>query len=218
MITTQGRAECSNCGQPHTLTVYRSINVAEDPALRDKVKDGSLFVWECPHCGKNNLARYETLYHDPERKLMVWVAPSGDVSETQMQAISNHTKAMGGYELRLAADSGDLIEKILIDEAGLDDVVVEICKYVLKMEMASKQGADPHSLASLPVHFYRLGDASGERFLTFIYPSGSQMSQINVGYNVYEDCCGILERNPQIKPGDGFQRIDASWVSKFFQL
>ncbi len=208
--------------------------MAEDSALREKVKDGSLFVWECPHCGQRNLARYETLYHDPEWKLMVWVAPSGDVSETQMQAITNHTKAMGDYVLRIAADSGDLIEKILINEAGLDDVVVEICKYVLKMEMVSKQGAEPRSLTSLPMHFYRLGDTAADRvgatvagraagasttsYLTFIYPAGGQMAQINVGYNVYEDCCGILERNPQIKPGDGFQRIDASWISKFFQI
>lgn len=181
--------------------------------MREKVKDGSLFVWECPHCGQRNLAKYETLYHDPERKLMVWVAPSGKVSPSQMRAISNHTKAMGDYVLRLVADSGDLIEKILINEAGLDDVVVEICKYVLKMEMANKQGVEPQSHSSLPVHFYRLGDSAGERFMTFFYPAGGQMAQINVGYNVYEDCCGILERNPDLFPKEGFCRVDASTIA-----
>ena len=44
-------ATCSRCGESHAITTYPSINVAADPDLKARVRDGSLFVWECPHCG-----------------------------------------------------------------------------------------------------------------------------------------------------------------------
>ena len=134
-LINEALAPCSKCGQQHKVIVYRSINISDNPELKDKVRDGSLFLWECPHCGQVNLAKYETLYHDPAAKLMVWLIPAGEVSETQMQAITMHTKAMGGYTLRRVNDMGSLMEKVLVRDAQLDDVVLEMCKYITKLEM-----------------------------------------------------------------------------------
>ena len=214
-IISEALAPCSKCGQQHKVTVYKSINISDSPELKDKVRDGSLFLWECPHCGQMNLARYETLYHDPSRKLMVWLIPSGEISETQMQAITMHTKAMGGYTLRRVNDMGSLMEKVLICDAGLDDVVVEMCKYVTKLEMLQKsigQEQKEEFMASV-FHFYRSEEEGDSRILTFMYGLGGQMLGVNIGWNVYQDCAGILQRNPQIKPADGFSRIDADWLS-----
>ena len=214
-IINEALAPCTKCGQQQKVTVYRSINISENPEVKDKVKDGSLFLWECPHCGQVNLARYETLYHDPAAKLMVWLIPEGEISETQMQAITMHTKAMGGYTLRRVNDMGTLMEKVLINDAGLDDVVVEMVKYVTKLEMVQKivdQDKKEEFLAG-KFHFYRAEGEGDERLLTFMYPQDGQMMGVNVGMNVYQDCSGILERNPQIKPADGFEKIDADWLN-----
>ena len=213
-ITTQALAPCSKCGQQNTVTVYRSINIAENPELKDKVRDGSLFLWECPHCGQVNLARYETLYHDPAAKLMVWLIPEGEISKTQMQAITMHTKAMGGYTLRRVNDMGSLMEKVLVSDAGLDDVVLEMCKYVTKMEMLQKSvsAEQRDEFLEADFHFYRIEGEGEERILTFMYAFDGQMLGVNIGWNVYQDCSGILGRNPQIKPEDGFAKIDASWL------
>ena len=93
-ITATALAPCSKCGEKSEITVYKSINVSENPELKEKIRNGSLFLWKCPHCGQANLARYESLYHDPEKKIMIWLMPSGDLPESQMQAIANHTKAL----------------------------------------------------------------------------------------------------------------------------
>ena len=162
-----------------------------------------------------NLAKYETLYHDPAAKLMVWLIPSGEISETQMQAITMHTKAMEGYTLRRVNDMGSLMEKVLINDAGLDDVVVEMVKYVTKLEMVQKivdQDKKDEFLAG-KFHFYRAEGEGDEKLLTFMYPQDGQMMGVNVGMNVYQDCSGILERNPQIRPAEGFSRIDADWLA-----
>ena len=214
-IISEALAPCSKCGQQHKVTVYRSINTSETPELKDKVKDGSLFLWECPHCGQVNLAKYETLYHDPAAKLMVWLIPSGEISETQMQAITMHTKAMGGYTLRRVNDMGSLMEKVLIAEAGLDDVVLEMCKYVTKLEMIQKSvGAEQKDeFMAATFHFYKSEGEGDERLMTFMYGLDGQMLGVNIGWNVYQDCAGILERNPQVKPADGFAKIDAEWLN-----
>lgn len=213
-ITKAAAAPCSKCGQRNNITIYRSINISENPELKAKVKDGSLFLWECPHCGQVNLAKYETLYHDPQAKLMVWLLPEGELSQTQMEAITMHTKAMGGYTLRRVNDMGSLMEKVLINENGLDDVVLEMCKYVTKLEMLQKAiGEDKKDeFISSTFHFYKSEGEEDSRVLTFMYALDGQMLGVNVGWNVYQDCAAILERNPQIKPADGFCRIDADWL------
>lgn len=214
-ITTQALAPCSKCGQQQTVTVYRSINISENPELKAKVRDGSLFLWECPHCGQVNLARYETLYHDPAARLMVWLIPAGEISETQMQAITMHTKAMGGYTLRRVNDMGSLMEKVLVNDAGLDDVVLEMCKYVTKMEMIQKSvpAEQKEEFLAADFHFYRCEGEDQERIITFMYALDGQMLGVNIGWNVYQDCAGILERNPEVRPDEGFAKVDAEWLN-----
>jgi len=193
------------------MTVYKSINTSLDPELKEKVKDGSLFVWECPDCGKMNLAKYETLYHDPDSKLMIWL--SDKEAGAEMMAIVNHTEAMGGYTLRRVTDVGGLIEKVLIFDAGLDDKVVELCKYVTKIEMAAKMGEDKaEEVMALPIRFFRLGEKDGVKFLTLSLPDKGEMIGMNIGFNVYEDCLGIAQRNPSVLETEGFAKIDSDWV------
>lgn len=214
-IIKEASAPCSKCGEKQIIRIYRSINVSEDPQLKEKVRNGSLFLWECPHCGQVNLAKYETLYHDPAARLMVWLLPEGDISETQMKAITMHTKAMGGYTLRRVTDMGSLMEKVLIHDAGLDDVVLEMCKYVTKMEMISKiTGKDnQEALMKAKFNFYRIEGEADERMITLMFPHDGQMSGVNIGWNVYQDCEGILSRNPHIRPGEGFVNVDADWLA-----
>jgi hypothetical protein len=146
---------------------------------------------------------------------MAWLIPAGEISETQMQAITMHTKAMGGYTLRRVNDMGSLMEKVLISEAGLDDVVLEMCKYVTKLEMVQKSVAaeQKEEFLASTFHFYRSEGEGDERILTFMYALDGQMLGVNIGWNVYQDCAGILERNPQVRPEDGFAKVDADWLS-----
>lgn len=210
-LTSIASVKCSQCGASREMTVYRSINTSIDPSLKEKVKDGSLFVWECPECGRRNLAKYETLYHDPDRKLMIWLSEKEPGAE--MTAIVNHTEAMGGYTLRRVTDVGTLMEKVLICEEGLDDKVIEMCKYVTKIEMTAKMGEDKAAeVMGLPMRFFRLGEKDGVRFITLSFPDNGQMVGMNIGFNVYEDCLGIIQRNPSIIETEGFAKIDSEWM------
>lgn len=95
----QHTAKCSSCGTENQINIHESINVKENPELKEKVKDGSMFVWQCPHCGTVNLALFQTLYHDPDEKLMVWLFPENNLSDSERNMVEKNmeliTKQIG---------------------------------------------------------------------------------------------------------------------------
>ena len=201
-------ANCSHCGSQTEVELRQSINTALEPQLKARVKDGSLFVWECPYCGQRNLARYQTLYHDPDGKMMVWLLPG---EEQPPQAVEEAVKELEGYTLRRVKDVGELIEKVNIHDAGLEDTVLEMCKWVTRRELAAKNPA----AATAALKFLRMEGADNDLVLAF--PLSGQMQVVNVGFNVYEDARGILLRNPAVRPAPGFAEVDAAWIDQFFR-
>ena len=201
-------ANCNHCGKQTEVELRQSINTALDPELKARVKDGSLFVWECPYCGHRNLARYQTLYHDPDAKLMVWLLPG---EEQPPQAVEEAVKELDGYTLRRVKEVGDLIEKVNIHDAGLEDTVLEMCKWVTRQELSAK---NPEATAA-PLRFLRMEGADND--LVLALPLGGQMQLLNVGFNVYEDARGILSRNPAVRPAPGFAQVDQDWINQFFR-
>lgn len=199
---------CSRCGKQTEIELRSIIQVAEDPELKLRVKDGSLFVWECPYCGSRNLAKYPVLYHDPQARLMIWLFP-GD--EMPPKAVEEAVAGLEGYTFRLVREVGDLIEKVNIQDAALDDVVMEVCKWVTRQELAAQ---NPETQEA-PLRFLRTEGADND--LVLALPLNGQMQLMHVGFNVYEDARGIVARNPDLRPAPGFAQVDAAWLEQFFR-
>lgn len=186
---------CRYCRHEHEVTFYNSVNTQQLPELKERVADGSLFTWECPDCGNKNIICKPFLYHDPDERLMILLTDLPLKSEDLPE----------GYNGRLVKTVGDLMEKVKIFGAGLDDVVMELCKYITLQELKK----------DLPLKFFKIDGADSE--ITFTYPENGEMQMIVVGFNVYEDCAGIIRRNPAIKnSARGLATIDPDWISKFF--
>ena len=192
----ENQATCSRCGAKQTVSVPQSVNAATQPDLKEKVRSGALFAWSCPHCGAANLLKVPFLYHDPTEHLMIVL------TETPVSAEG----VPEGYTGRQVRSVGELIEKIKIFDAGLDDITLEMCKFVTCQELRK----------DVPLKFVGLDGADGE--MTFTYPEKGQMEMVAVGFNVYEDCAGILRRNPQIREGvSGLASVDQDWLSRYFR-
>lgn len=199
-LKSESKVICQKCGHSQNIEIFKSINTATDPSLKEKVLSGEQFLWECPQCGTSNLISHECLYHDPENKLMIWMLPFGGDNDAQRQAISNQARAMGDYTLRIVETPGDLIEKVIIFDSSLDDRCIELVKWVALKEMEGVSN----------LHFYRMQDD----VMVFSGVKGGKMDGFGIGINVYEDCAGILARNPEIAAVDGFEKIDADWVGE----
>ena len=210
-MNSKALARCASCGKQYEVDTLPAVNTARSPELKPSVRDGSLFVKPCPHCGTSNLVLYPFLYHDPEARLIVWLLPEGGsgYDEAAVEQMSSQVEALEDYTVRRVATAGELIEKIAIAEAGLDDRAVELCKFVTQQEMEERIRPEG------PLRFYRIDGADHEITLTF--PSAGQMMSLSIGFNVYEDCLGILRRNEAILSAPGFARIDAAWVDRFMK-
>ena len=201
-------ASCSHCHRTTQVEPVERINTVQDPELKARVRDGSLFVWECPYCGTRNLLKYQTLYHDPEARLMLWLLPDGQEAPREVEEA---VKELDGYTLRRVREVGDLVEKVNIHEAGLDDVAMEMCKWVTRRELSAKNP----EMMDAKLRFLRMDGPDNEMVLAF--PLNGQMQVVNIGFNVYEDARGILGRNPSIRPEAGFAQVDAAWLDRFFR-
>jgi len=186
---------CKKCGQEFQAQELRSINVAKNPSLKEQVKDGSLFMVRCPHCGESYLAGEPILYHDPDQHLLI--------AYTNAPLSSD---GLEGYTCRMVSSIGDLIEKVKVFDAGLDDIALELCKFVTAQEMKK----------DVTLKFLKMDGADGE--ITLTYPEKGEMQMIVIGYNVYSDCVGIVSRNPVLKDNaQGLVKIDQEWVSQFIK-
>lgn len=160
---------------------------------------------------------------------MIWLMPENTLSESELSALekqmdsiaeqisSDTSGTMDGYTLRRVSDAGSLIEKVNIFDAGLDDAAMEICKRVTKLELTEKETdkAAADAILNADFKFYSLDGADNE--LVFTYPSDGKITGVKTGFNVYEDCCGILQRNPASRPGAGFVKVDADWLATIFR-
>ena len=190
------RPHCSRCGAEHRLDLPQSVNAVASPEFKEKVRSGELFTWTCPHCGTANLLTVPFLYHDPSEHLMLVL------SETPLKADG----VPEGYVGRQVRSVGELVEKIKIFDAGLDDLTLELCKFVTCQELKK----------DVPLKFVGTDGADGE--MTFTYPEKGQMELVAVGFNVYEDCAGILRRNPRIRASvQGLAVIDQAWLGQYFR-
>lgn len=185
---------CEGCGREKEVEFIGSVNVGDRPELKEAVSSGEYFVWECPECGKKNLIAGPFLYTDPLIHLVVLLSKETLASEGEIP----------GYTARQVRTVGELIEKIKIAEAGLDDVAVELCKFVTGQELGKE----------LDLKFFRTDGPDQD--ITLAYPENGAMEMVQIGFNVYQDCCGILSRNPSVcEAARGLVRVDRDFISKF---
>lgn len=195
--------KCAKCGLESEVHPHQVINVGAEPELKAKVLSGELFLWTCPGCGFTNLLSHPTVYHDPAQKILVWLAED-DFAARKAEAVFDASEELHGYCSRIVGSVGELIEKVKILDAGLDDCAVEMCKYITGMEL----GKD------VDLKFLRMEGAESDILLT--YPEKGQMQMLKLGFNVYEDCVGIITRNPAVKP-EGLKKVDKNYIKTYFK-
>ena len=196
---------CQKCGRVFDVDTVPAVNTEREPDLKRKVLSGELFLCECPHCGARTLARFPLLYHDPAEKVMVWLSDGSADTEARMQAAVSGDD-FAGYTGRIVDTPGQMIEKVKIFDAGLDDLALEMAKFVTRQEL----GKD------IDLLFFGLDGADNE--ITLTYPEKGEMQLVRIGFNVYEDCAGILLRNPDIRrSATGLCRVGRPFVEAFLR-
>lgn len=137
---------CPKCGQTHSAEVHDLINVAQAPALKAELLSTRLFQRACPSCGARWHASQTLLYHDVMQGFLIWLYPGEKTDEVRDRLTVALERVVGADTLavstaRLVGSPHDLIEKVLIFDAGLSDMLVEIVKVMASSLVPAARGA-----------------------------------------------------------------------------
>ena len=111
------------------------------------MKNFDIFKFICPHCGSEQFVAYSFLYHQMEDKLMIYCCQDEEeIAKVRELYAGDFTTAVdekgreraidtSGYRRRIVIGADNLVEKIRIFDAGLDDRLMEIYKIMLYGQM-----------------------------------------------------------------------------------
>ena len=125
-----GTLICPQCGKEQDITVWQSINVSLQKGAKQQILDGNFFTHTC-ECGNRIPLVYPCLYHDMEKKNMIWLVPEGT---GYALGDINKTTFIPSYIYRVVKNSFELIQKIRVFEYGWDDRVLEILKLMIETD------------------------------------------------------------------------------------
>ena len=172
---------CPNCGEAHPLNIYTSINIADNPELKERVLDESIFDYQCEDCGYMAEITYPLVYHDPKAGYMILLLNQGQEFEgvDVPSALDNVVK-------RRVESLAELKEKILIFDAGCSDVAVELVKNALRGIITKTYQTD-----EVDCYFSRKAEDGSLEFAIFIRSSNEPVYH-STKSEVYEQSSEIL--------------------------
>ncbi len=142
---------CPRCGVVGDHEVATSVNAGRSPALRDAVLAERFQVLTCDACGHAFSYLGEFVYLDFDRSQMIGVFPSSSERSwphCERQTLDAYEPNLGrsapavarpfgdGMAVRCVFGLGALREKLVLADAGLDDVAVEAAKLDLLRSLA----------------------------------------------------------------------------------
>ena len=144
---------CLHCRRHFNVREYQKVELPRQQELIPYILDGSIFEFECPYCREeytvlidqdafiieNQVKKYRIYYSDHEYdsgvKLMQVSHGLGITSEEEKDFVLE-VRALDeqGYRIRFETNYSDAVEKMVIFEAGLNDVAVELLKSYMELQ------------------------------------------------------------------------------------
>ena len=212
----QEEITCPACQKAGNFTVWDSVDIAENPEMKDSIASMEAFHYHCPHCGTTVNIDYGFLYHDADRRFMVFYGPTeNDEQRADRDMTENHEvfekMSANHYVFRLVRTKEDLLEKITIFEAGLDDRLMELTKAAALAQF--KEQDKEFKITSC--HFVSQDD--GSLRLVFFDKASEQGAYIDFQEGLsplYSQFQQSLSENLP-KEGPALARIDQAWTQDF---
>jgi hypothetical protein len=121
--------ECEQCHTDQDFVLRTWIEVSKCPQDKEDLLAGTLNTFVCPKCKFSKMYDFPLFYEDRKKRLLILVA-SPPVEVIHRYPPPGITKTT---QLRLVSSRNELIEKILIRDAKLDDRVIEYMKVQVRI-------------------------------------------------------------------------------------
>lgn len=133
------------CSKAHTFEVnlLESLNLDRTPHARQAILDGTFHTFQCPECKDSVRVEHELMYLDRDRDTLYSVKPPSErhnwlAASRALQASAHDTKRVvpetADRTLRVVYGLPALREKLIAQDAGIDDRDVELLKVLVVYE------------------------------------------------------------------------------------
>lgn len=131
------------CNNSLTVHLAESINIKRSPSAREKILRGELHRASCPKCARQMTVEKPFYYTDltrnsffkvlPRGERHLWKQASGEL-DVASNLIPDKISKTKKRQLRVIFGMDELREKLVAQDAGLDDRLVELLKVLLVYE------------------------------------------------------------------------------------
>lgn len=135
-LSTTVKENCPHCNSAQEIEYYQTVNVTVDPTLKQKVLNGSINTKVCTSCKEEINIFSGLLYHDMENRLMFEVKVSNEQNNDAGKSEVMNEFKKNGYIYREIYSYPDLVEKILIFDNKLNDLVIKNVSNKLKIMLS----------------------------------------------------------------------------------
>lgn len=207
---------CPQCSKESDFLVWDSINTTLDPEMYQAVRDGSAFLFKCPHCDCEVSVDYGFLYHQMDDSIMIQYCNSDENFEEMLQMFTKkpnpesdvdemvHNLLDDNYLIRIVRTRNQLLEKLAIFDAGLDDRIIEIIKLFYMVQLL-EQNENEHVDELL-----MFTDSTGKHILKFL-SEGMRFATAEITDEIYTDIQEKYGNNlPDLRKDDVV--IDQDWA------
>lgn len=212
------RITCPHCGQPYDFEIRHLINTNTHPEWRESVRSKEFFKGHCPFCQKAVSLDYSFMYLQ-DNMLLHYVPDNNEFRETcrTIEDDASWPEVLQGLSHRVTHSKEELLEKLAIFDAGLDDRIIELLKVVTAASL-EKQQPDFHCTeiyfatdtgSFSPVHLLQFNDAKTRKSATLRFEEN-----LIALYNSLAD-----EYGPAIEAKHAKNMvIDQAWATKLLKL
>lgn len=204
------RIACPRCSKEQAVELYESVNVKTDPALREDLMHNRLNAVTCTHCAFAFRVDKNLLYSDPDRRLLIYWIPAAEADyasgEEQFAALLKDMTAVLPSDVRapdvhLVFNRTELVERIFLVEAGLNERLIEYIKYTIYTRNARVDPARKALLFnaqdSTPEHLcFVVQDVASRKFEAMLQFDRKAYDALHETFNAGEKSADLLELFP----------------------
>ena len=138
---------CPKCQHDQSVELYESINVQTSPELKKLLMANQLNTVKCEQCELTFRVDKPLLYHDPKRRFMIYQIPVKDnaVEDGEREFTESLGRLSGvmpkdiqAPDVSLVFSRTELVERIFLRDAGLNERIIEYIKYMIYSRNAGK--------------------------------------------------------------------------------
>lgn len=132
-MTQTIKLACPVCQTEVNRELSTAINTRIHPELKAELLAGRLLSFTCDDCGAKRQIETQMLYHDPENRLLFYLAPNFTNNQEEVMTFLEEFRAklpvsLDDYKLRIVLRAADLVEKVQLFDQGFDDQEIELVK------------------------------------------------------------------------------------------